>query len=661
MIVLDVAVPVPLNKTFHYLPLECVNPESIVGKRVKIPFGKRILIGYVVACLYIEEDSSLKLKQVMEVIDDDVLINSETIELADYISKNYICSLGEAYSSIIPVSMRAPKKISKKTKDVFELSYKKHILNAHQRNAVSAINASLDKNSYSVFLVHGVTASGKTEVYINAIEHALNQNKNAIMLIPEISLTPQFVDIMTRRFGSKIGVWHSGITNVEKYKLFHKAKAGEIKIMLGARSAIFAPFKKLGVIIIDEEHEHTYKQEQKPSYDAREIAKWRGKYHNAVVIFGSATPSLETYRDAQENKICLIELSERIDKKELPEVKIISLKERLFKTSLLLPETVDSISKALARKEQIIVFLNRRGYSPAIMCKKCSTVYQCPKCSISMVFHRNPDLVKCHYCGETKHLPLTCPVCKGRDVTVFGTGTQKVEDELKRLFKNAKIFRLDGDTASTKETYANAYTGVKNEEYDILLGTQMIAKGFDFPRVSLVCVIDADTSLYLPGFKSVERTFQLITQVAGRSGRGNIKGSVIVQTNNPTHYAIEHAKNHDFVSFYNIEIEQRKKMFYPPYCDVAKIVIRNKNEQKVDEDSENLFTFLKGLNDSYEVGLKLLGPVPAYIAKLNNTYRRHIIIKGERKKISHLVKFLESFKQSSGTFVGVEIMPSDLL
>ncbi|MDR1245249.1 MAG: primosomal protein N', partial [Endomicrobium sp.] len=343
MIVLDVAVPVPLNKTFHYLPPEGVNPESIVGKRVKIPFGKRILIGYVVACLYIEEDSSLKLKQVIEVRDDGVLINSETIELADYISKNYICSLGEAYSSIIPVSMQAPKKISKKTKNVFELSYKRHVLNVQQRNAVSAINANLDKNSYSVFLVHGVTASGKTEVYINAIEHALNQDKNAIMLIPEISLTPQFVDIMTRRFGSKIGVWHSGITNVEKYKLFHKAKAGEIKIMLGARSAIFAPFKKLGVIIIDEEHEHTYKQEQKPSYDAREIAKWRGKYHNAVVIFGSATPSLETYRDAQENKICLIELSERVDKKELPEVKIISLKERLFKTSLLLPETVDSI------------------------------------------------------------------------------------------------------------------------------------------------------------------------------------------------------------------------------------------------------------------------------------------------------------------------------
>ncbi|MDR1122667.1 MAG: primosomal protein N' [Endomicrobium sp.] len=662
MIVLDVAVPVPLNKTFYYLPPKCVDPKNIIGKRVKVPFGKRILTGYAITCLYLEEDPSLKLKHIVEVIDDEVLINNETIELADYISKNYICSLGEAYSSIIPISMQPPKKISKKTKDVLELSYKRYHLNAQQRKAVSTISMNLDKNYYSVFLVHGVTASGKTEVYINAMEHALNHNKNAIMLIPEISLTPQFMDIMTKRFGSKIGVWHSGITNVEKYKLFHKTKTEEVKIILGTRSAIFAPFKKLGVIIIDEEHEHTYKQEQKPFYDAREIAKWKGKYHNAVVIFGSATPSLETYRDAQEKKICLIELSERVDKKELPEVKIISLKERLFKTSLLLPETIDSISKTLARKEQIIVFLNRRGYSPVIMCKKCNTVYQCSKCSISMTFHRNPDLAKCHYCGEIKHLPLVCSVCKTIGVTVFGIGTQKVEYELKGLFKNAKIFRLDGDAVSSvKKTYATAYTGVKNEEYDILLGTQMITKGFDFPRVSLVCIIDADTSLYLPGFKSAERTFQLITQAAGRSGRGDIKGSAIVQTSNPMHYAIEHAKNHDFVSFYNIEIEQRKRMFYPPYCDIAKIVVRNKNEQKVDEDSESLFTFLKALNDSYDVGLKLLGPAPAYIAKLNNTYRRYIIIKGERKKILHFVKFLKDFKQPSGTFVGVEIMPSDLL
>jgi primosomal protein N' (replication factor Y) len=661
MIVLGVAVPVPLDKTFYYLPPESLNPESIVGRRVKIPFGKRILTGYAVSCLNIENNPSLQLKQIIEIIDNEALINDETQKLADYISKNYICSLGEVYASIIPVSMKPPKIISKKTKDNFELSDRRRILNAYQQNAISVIKEALDKDAYNVFLVNGITASGKTEVYINAMEYALNQDKSAIMLIPEISLTPQFVDVMTKRFGFNIGVWHSGVTNVEKYKLFHKAKTGEIKIMLGARSAIFAPFKKLGVIIIDEEHEHTYKQEQKPSYDAREIAKWRGAYHNAVVVLGSATPSLETYKDALDSKIGLIELKERVDKKELPEVKVISLKDRLFKTSLLLPGTVDSISKTLARKEQIIVFLNRRGYSPAIMCKKCNSVYQCPKCSISMVFHRNPDLVKCHYCGETKYLPLTCSVCKGREVTVFGTGTQKVEDELKRLFKNAKIFRLDRDTASSKESYANAYNGVKNEEYDILLGTQMIAKGFDFPRVSLVCVIDADTSLYFPGFKSVERTFQLITQVAGRSGRGEIKGSVIVQTNNPYHYAIEHSKNHDFLSFYNVEIEHRKRLLYPPFCDIAKVVIRNKNEQKVDEDSRALLSYLTNLCGACFLDLKLLGPVPAYIAKLNNIYRRHIIIKGEREKILRLARFIGNFKHSSGTFVGIEIMPSELL
>jgi primosomal protein N' (replication factor Y) len=374
MIVLDVVVPIPLDKTFHYLPLKDVNPLDSIGKRVKVPFGKRILTGYVLNCVNIEEPVLLKLRQVIEVIDDESLIDDETRELAKYVSKNYVCSLGEALASIVPISMRPSKKIFKKAKCDFKISNERHILNIQQQNAVSIINESLCKNSYAVFLIHGVTDSGKTEVYINTIEYALKQNKSAIMLIPEISLTPQFIDVMAKRFGDDIGVWHSSITNTEKYRLFHKAKAGEVKIMLGARSAIFAPFKNLGFIVIDEEHEHTYKQEQKPSYDAREIAKWRAKYNNGVVVLGSATPSLESYKDAKENRIGLIELTERINKKELPEVKVISLKERSFKASLLLPETVDEMSKALSRKEQIIVFLNRRGYSPTIMCKKCITV-----------------------------------------------------------------------------------------------------------------------------------------------------------------------------------------------------------------------------------------------------------------------------------------------
>ncbi|MCA6084866.1 primosomal protein N' [Candidatus Endomicrobiellum agilis] len=661
MIVLELAVPVPLNKTFYYLPPENLNPKNIVGKRVKAQFGKRTLTAYVISCLDVENTDDLKLKRIIEVEDNDSLITEETVEIANYISKNYVCSLGEALASMIPVSMKLPKRIPKNKIADGEEIRENHILNAQQTNAVNLINKNLKKKIYNAFLLYGITASGKTEVYINAVECALKQNRSTIMLFPEISLTTQFVDIMTKRFGTNIGVWHSGISNVEKYSLFSKAKNGGIKIMIGARSAVFAPFENLGLIIVDEEHERAYKQDKKPSYDAREIAKQRGVYHNAVVVLGSATPSLESYKDAIENKLNLIELSERIHKKDLPEVKVLTSKNGMFQTGVLFSETIEAVSKALSRREQVIVFLNRRGYSPVIMCGKCGSVYQCPKCSISMVFHRNPDMLKCHYCGEIKNLPATCSKCKSKDMTVFGTGTQKVENELKKLFKNAKIFRLDGDTASSKGNYEKAYNGMKNEEYDILIGTQMIAKGFDFPRVSLVCVVDADTSLYLPDFKSVEKTFQLITQVAGRSGRGDMRGVVIVQTSHPQHYAIECAKNHDFVSFYKTEIEERKKLFYPPYCDLAKISIRNKEEKRAEEDSEKLFSFLESTAKTCKLNLKLLGPVSAYIAKINNVYRKYIIIKGDRENILELTRLLEDFKQSSGTFIGIEIMPSDLI
>ena len=561
---IEVAVPVPLNKTFSYLPPEHCEPESIVGKRVKVNFANKTVTAYALSVQEIKSDV-YKLKKIESIIDSEPIINKESLRLAEYIIENYICSPGEALAAVIPASMKPPKRKPKVKKEINKPSDEKHILNPYQQNAVDLINKAISKRVKSSFLIHGVTASGKTEIYLNLIEHSLKNNRSAIMLIPEIALTTQFVDIVTKRFGSLVGVWHSGITNVEKYKLFIKAKNNEIKIILGARSAVFRPFSDLGLIIIDEEHEHTYKQEQKPSYDAREIALWRAGYHGASVVLGSATPSLESFKDALENKTVLVDLPERIDKRELPEVKVLSLKNRIYGGSLLLPETIDAISKALARREQVIVFLNRRGYAPSIMCRKCSSVYQCPNCSISMVYHRNPDTLKCHYCGESQKLPVECSVCKSRDIAVFGTGTQKVEAELKKMFPNANIFRLDGDTASSKENYKKAYLGIKNEEYDILLGTQMIAKGFDFPRVSLVCVVDADTSLYLPDFKSAEKTFQLITQVAGRCGRGEIKGNVIVQTSHPEHYAIEYAKDHDFISFYKAETAQLKKLLYPPF------------------------------------------------------------------------------------------------
>lgn len=661
MKVIEVAVPVPLNKTFHYLPAENTEAENIAGKRVKVQFGKRTMTAYALSVCE-AGGNGFKLKRITDIIDDEVVITEESAELAKYISENYVCSMGEAMACVISVSMKTPKRKPKNVLLSEESVYDaRHILNVRQKNAVDLINQSISGRDAQKFLIYGITASGKTEVYLNNIEHALSLGRSAIMLIPEISLTTQFVDIVTRRFRDKVGVWHSAVSNTEKYKLYMKAKNGEIKIMLGARSAIFAPFKDLGLIIIDEEHEHTYKQEQKPSYDAREIAFWRGKYHKAPVVLGSATPSLESYKEAIEGRLTLIELPERIDKKRLPEVKVLSLKNRLYARSLLLPETIEAISKTLASGGQIIVFLNRRGYSPSIMCRKCGSVFQCPNCSISMVFHRNPDSLKCHYCGESKKLPIVCSVCASKDISVFGTGTQKVEDELKKMFPSAKIFRLDGDTASSKEAYSKAYKGIKNDEYDILLGTQMIAKGFDFPRVSLVCVVDADTSLYLPDFKSAEKTFQLITQVAGRCGRGDIPGNVIVQTGHPEHYAIEHAKKHDFISFYKAETAHRKKLLYPPYCDVAKIAVRNKDEQKAISDSERLFTLIDGVAKSHELPIKLLGPAPAYIAKLHNTYRRHIIIKGNKDDILKVAPLINTYKHSAGTQISIEIMPSDLI
>ncbi|MDR2771900.1 MAG: primosomal protein N', partial [Elusimicrobiota bacterium] len=603
-------------------------------------------------------------KEISEIIDSEPIIFPEAIELAKYISQNYVCSVGEALASIIPPQMKAPKR-TPKTPPPYEIAYQKHLLNPDQQNAVDLITQSIsnpDPSAQRSFLIHGVTGSGKTEVYLNCIDFAIKNQKNAIMLIPEISLTAQFVEVVTKRFGQIVGVWHSQISNIDKYKLFHKALSGEIKVMLGARSAIFAPFKNIGIIVVDEEHEKTYKQEQKPSYDAREIAFWRGAYHNAAIVLGSATPSLETYKSALENKIALIKMPERIDKKKMPTINVISLKDRLRVGGLLLLETVDALSKTLHKKEQAIVFLNRRGFSPSLMCARCQAVYQCPNCSISMVYHKYPERLRCHYCGYVQHLPAICPECHSKEIAVFGVGTQKVEEELKKLFPKANIFRLDRDTASLKENYEKAYYGVMNDKYDILLGTQMIAKGFDFPRVSLVCIIDADTSLYFPDYNSTERTFQLITQVAGRCGRREIEGNVIVQTARPQHYAVKYAQNYDYESFYKQEAQKRKELLYPPFSDISKIVIKNADNNNCEVEAKTLFDFLSGTLKSQALNLKLLGPSPAYIAKLHNSYRQHIIIKGAKKEILELAATLGSFKKKfSASQITIEISPSNLI
>jgi primosomal protein N' (replication factor Y) len=407
--------------------------------------------------------------------------------------------------------------------------------------------------------------------------------------------------------------------------------------MLGARSAVFAPFKNIGVFIIDEEHEHTYKQEQKPSYDCRDIAAWRAAYHGAVLILGSATPSLEIFSAAKSGGINVLEMPQRIDGKEMPQIKILSLKDKARFGANLLPETISALSQTLKRKEQAIVFINRRGFSSSIMCRKCQNVYQCPNCSVSLAHHKAENakhILKCHYCGFTQNFSdISCPNCKSRELAVFGIGTQKIEDEMQKLFPQARIFRLDGDTASKKGVYEKAYRGFKSGGYDILLGTQMISKGFDFERVSLVCIVDADTSLYLPDFKSVEKTFQLIIQTAGRCGRGKTAGNVLVQTYHPEHYCIQYAKNYDFLSFYNEEIRRRESLFYPPFCILADITVRNRDEDKSFEEAQKLLVFCKEYAAQNKMSAQIFGPAESYIKKLNNFYRMKILLKGSKDEI----------------------------
>ena len=663
MKVAEVVLPVPLNKSFYYSIPEELNNKQLKYKRVTVPFGKRTLDGYVISVTEnYELTKDLKLKDVISVIDDIKILTDEVVKLAKWLSETYLCSVGEAMATIVPISLKVPKKATKNKKIKIKTDKPSFDMTKYQKKAIEQIENALKNNINENFLIHGVTGSGKTEVYLRSIQTAIDNNKSAIFLLPEISLTPQFISILNKRFGNIVALWHSGVTTIQKYKIFNSIQQGETKIVVGARSAIFLPFTNLGLIIIDEEHENTYKQNNKPSYDTKEIALWRAKYNSAVTVFGSVTPSIETYYGATEKKYKLLEMPYRIDEKEMPQIKMISLKNVKTMVSVFSKPMLQAIKRALARREQIIIFLNRRGFSPSIICKKCSTVIQCPHCSVAMVYHKYPERLECHYCGKQLKFPLKCPNCANQEYKVIGVATQRVEEDLKNLFPHTKIFRLDRDTATSKQVYTEVYEGIKNEDYSILLGTQMVTKGFDFPRVSLVCVVDADTSLYLPDFRSSERTFQLITQVAGRCGRAEIKGKVLVQTKHPENYALEFAKQYNYKDFYKQEIEFRKDLSYPPFCNIAKITVRNKDNKKSLEFTETVYKFIEEQINKLNYPVALLGPAQSYISKLNGTYRWQIILKGDRK---HLKEILEqtssSLRLPSETFINIELDPSDLL
>lgn len=499
-------------------------------------------------------------------------------------------------------------------------------LNAQQATAVAAITSQIGQES-KPFLLEGVTGSGKTEVYLQVIDEALQRGKTAIMLVPEISLTPQVTNRFIARFGDQVAILHSGLSDGEKYDQWRKIERGEAQVVVGARSAVFAPLKNLGAIIIDEEHEASYKQDSSPRYHARDVALLRARYNQAVLVLGSATPSLESRARASRGVYQFLELTQRANPlAKIPEVTVVDFRDYIGQqeASNFTPVLVEAIRERLERKEQVVLMLNRRGYSSFVMCRECGTVDTCPNCDISLTLHMDTKTMNCHYCGFTKGIPHSCPNCQSRSIRYYGTGTQKAYDELEELFPEARILRMDVDTTRKKGSHEKLLEQFGAGKADILLGTQMIAKGLDFPNVTLVGVLNADTALNLPDFRSSERTFQLLTQVAGRAGRADKEGQVYIQTYNPQHYAIRFAQQQDYEGFYAYEMGIRRSLGYPPYYYTVGITLSHKSEEEVVRKAYQVMDILrKELTDK----VQLLGPTPKPIARTHNLYHYQILIK----------------------------------
>lgn len=516
-------------------------------------------------------------------------------------------------------------------------------------------------------LLYGVTGSGKTQVYLKLIDKALENDRDVIVLVPEISLTPQVLSIFHARYGDKVAVFHSGLSLGERNDEYKRADRGEAKIVIGTRSAVFAPLHNLGLIIMDEEQENTYKSERTPKYNTKDVAHFRCKYNKALFLMTSATPSLETYSNALKGKYVLCELNERFGDAKLPHVITVDMKQEMKNgnKSPISSKLKELISETIDNGKQAILLINRRGYNTFIACNDCGHVITCPNCSISLTYHSTNNRLTCHYCGYTKSLDNVCPECHSENIRYSGYGTQKIEDELSYLFPNARILRMDADTTSAKFSHEKLFNAFANHEYDIMIGTQMVAKGLDFDNVTLVGVVNADNSLYDESYNSAERCFDLITQVVGRSGRRDGNGKAVIQTINPYNQTLEYAADQDYKSFYNNEIELRRLLIYPPYCDIISASFIGENENEVVMCAKKFFELLIEENENYKQKIIVLGPSVAKIAKLNNCYRYRLSVKCKNSKnirnmFNVIQKNISKIKEYKDVSVSLDLNPYDL-
>ena len=657
----QVVLNLPVEGPFDYSIPQALEDKIKIGQRVLVNFGPRSLIGYVVALT--DKSNIAKIKPIQKIIELVPFISEEMLGLTRWLSTYYFCSWGEAIEATVPGILRKGKtaiRIQLEDKEQGAGTFFHLMPTLEQSQAIKSIKEDLNKNRFRTFLLYGITGSGKTEVYLQAIAQALNSGKSSIIVVPEISLTPQTVSWFKERFGPKVAVWHSRLKGSERYLEWKRIKEGEAKIVVGARSAIFSPVKNLGLIIIDEEHENTYKQEDVPRYNTQEVARQRAILNKAIVILGSATPSLESYYNAVNKNYKLIRLTERIKKRDLPRVEIVDMRrefDRLKGRSMLFSRVLEQrIQHTLSQQEQVILFLNRRGFSTFISCSKCGFTMKCQRCEVSLVYHYTSKKLVCHYCNYSLEPPQICPKCLSNYLRYSGLGTEKIESEVYRLFPQAKIARLDTDITAKRGEEHRILNDFKNRKVDILIGTQMVAKGLDFPLVTLVGVISADTSLNLPDFRASERTFNLLTQVAGRAGRGAKPGSVITQTYNPNHYAILCSRTHDYVGFYKREIKFRKELKLPPFTHITKLTIRSKNNELASNQAQKLAGLLKRNLPSK---ISIIGPAPSIIPRVRGFFCWDVLLKA--KKSATITTFLKArlkkFKKPSKLKLTVDVDP----
>ncbi len=630
--IVEIAFPIPVDKTFSYSIPENLQSKVNKGTRVRAPFGRRELTGWVTGMDV--ETKIKKIKTINGVVDEESLVSPELFSLARWLADYYVCALGQALDTVVSHNFRPVKSRIKEIQTTRNLSA--WIPLPEQKSIIDEIAGAISTNSFSAFLLKGDSDTGKTEVYMQCVAAVQENGGSSIFLVPEISLIPQFIRMFEERFGSgRVGVWHSRLSLGQRYTVRESCRKGEIDVLIGTMSAVFLPFRKLGLIVVDEEHDSSYKHDRAPLYNARDVAVKRAELEKTVVLLGSSTPSFESYYRAGKGEYKLLNLSRRIGRQALPSVRIIDMKDgfrgpgKYFKLS---SELYRALEERIKRKEQVILFLNRRGYFRYVMCRKCASVMKCPDCNIPLVYHVEGNALKCHYCSYRMPMPRICPECRSEKISSSKSGTQRIEKELKEKVPDARIARLDSDALKNSKSAEKIFSDFRSGKTNVLIGTQLVAKGWDFPGVSLVGVISADELLYLPDFRANERFFSTMVQAAGRSGRGAVKGEILIQTYNPSNDVIKKIMNFDYPLFYADEMKIRKDLGYPPYSQLVNIVIAGKDEQTVIKYSEKVKEALDTLvsEDAHfknEEFLTMLGPVPSAFSTLRGNFRWQIIIK----------------------------------